>query len=51
MKVVRAWYVSKNDWNVPHVHGPLFNAPCNSLGLLYQMKRQGPLMSIILLNT
>ena len=25
--VVCAWYVSWNDWNVPHVHGPRFNAP------------------------
>ena len=27
MYVVRAWYISCNDWNVPHLHGPYFNAP------------------------
>ena len=27
MKVVRAWYVSWNDWNVLHVPQPLFIAP------------------------
>ena len=27
MNVVFAWYVSLNDWNIPHIHGPCFNAP------------------------
>ena len=38
MNVVRAWYVSWNDWNVPHVHGPCFNAPLQRLTSLKPTK-------------
>ena len=34
LQVVRAWYVSYNDWNVLHVPRPLMIAPGKGLSLI-----------------